>query len=169
MSATIDGYKLDSSFRPIDMSSVTPVKLQGQDLVDFYRQTKEILEQQYSVPTGPTDSGEYARVEVNGKTVATFSNDGYATTAGSFGGIDWENDAVGGPQLAQRRAEQVAKAKGGTVVMSSTAMTQEQWQARPAQTVSIDFAAMKQDGRMESWTHAASFLTAQLLGQTDRT
>ncbi|SEH25207.1 hypothetical protein [Magnetospirillum fulvum] len=157
-----------SSLRPLDMSKVKAVRLEGQDLVDFYRQTKEIIEQEYTVPNGQTDYGEYARIEVGGKSVASVSNEGYAEISGSFGRLVLENDEIGGPQLAQRRAQQIAKALGGTVVKSPTAMTQAQWQDRPALTFTIDFEAMRRDGRMESWTNAASFLTAQLLGQNDR-
>jgi len=158
-----------STLRAIDLSTVTAVKLEGQDLADFYRQTKEIIEKQYTVPNQTNGYGEYARVDVDGKTVATLTNEGFAETSNNLAGLELETDSIGGPQLAQRRAEQIAKALGGTVVMSSTAMTQTQWQNRPAQTFSIDFNAMKRDGQMDNWTNAASFLTAQLLGQNDRT
>ncbi|EPY03537.1 hypothetical protein [Magnetospirillum fulvum] len=154
-----------STLRPIDMSTVKAVKLEGQDLIDFYRQTKEIIEQQYTVPTQTGGYGEYAQVEVNGKKVATLTNEGYAETSENLAGLNLETDAIGGPQLAQRRADQIAKALGGTVVLSPSAMTQTQWQNRPAQTVSIDFNAMKRDGQMGNWANAASFLTAQLMGQ----
>lgn len=77
-----------------------------------------------------SDYGMYANVVVNGKVVASLSNSGCAAIADGYGGqaMAAALDMPGtGPKLAQRRAEMIAQALGGTVEKLSTAQTPEQW------------------------------------------
>lgn len=76
-----------------------------------------------------SDYGMYANVVVNGKVVASMSNSGCAAIADGYGaGMAAALDMPGdGPKLAQKRAEMIAQALGGTVEKLSTAQTPEQW------------------------------------------
>ena len=86
----------------------------------------------------------YAEVHVNGKPVATLSNSGAMGTsnaiAARLNGIDLPDEVNGtnGPALAQARAEAVAKALGGEIVMSSTAISQSRYNALPDLEFKID-------------------------------
>ena len=60
----------------------------------------------------------------------------------------------GGPNLAQSRAEYIAKALGGTIEKASTAITQSQWTPRPTisrtytrEQLDTAFQAMMAEGR----------------------
>jgi hypothetical protein len=82
----------------------------------------------------------FAEVYKNGEVVARLYNGGSSATYGKadgiISGVDEPYD--GGPQLAQWRANKIAKELGGTVKMASTAQTQSQW----AQTHAADQAKM---------------------------
>ena len=71
----------------------------------------------------------FAEVYKDGVVVARLYNGGSSTTYGQadgiISGVDEPYD--GGPQLAQWRANKIAKELGGTVKMASTAQTQSQW------------------------------------------
>ncbi len=71
----------------------------------------------------------YAEVRVNGEVVARLDNSGASETWGSAAGlITGEGEPFGpGPELAQWRAERIARALGGTVVKADTAISQQQW------------------------------------------
>src|SRR5690606_33768529 len=55
-----------------------------------------------------------------------------------------EEEKATGPELAQKRAEEIAKALGGTVVKASTAVTQAQYLSTPTFKVEyeIDYDAL---------------------------
>ncbi|EJL35541.1 hypothetical protein PMI01_01294 [Caulobacter sp. AP07] len=82
---------------------------------------------------GVTHDGDpsrlFAEVYKNGEVVARLYNGGSSTTYGQadgiISGVDEPYD--GGPQLAQWRADKIAKELGGTVKMASTAQTPSQW------------------------------------------
>ena len=82
----------------------------------------------------------FAEVYKNGEVVARLYNGGSSATYGKadgiISGVDEPHD--GGPQLAQWRADKIAKELGGTVKMASTAQTQSRW----AQTHAADQAKM---------------------------
>lgn len=87
-----------------------------------------------AAPAGPAAStidkaqDLYAQVTVNGKVVGTIYNN--ATSSDAQGkALD---DTPGGPDLAQKRAEDLAAATGGTVVKAKTALTQTQWAMQKA-------------------------------------
>lgn len=77
----------------------------------------------------------YATVEVNGKTVATIYNSGSAGSSNAdYGRIKdlpsmGETETLLGPALAKKRAQEIAKALGGTVEPAPGAQTQSQWMA----------------------------------------
>ncbi len=76
----------------------------------------------------------YATVTRNGKVIAKISNNGSVETSNALGSklMDILNDGNSrGPELAQKRARQIADALGGEVVKASTAQSQTQWQTRP--------------------------------------
>ena len=88
-------------------------------------------------------------MKVNGQTVAKLYNSGGAETSNSVGAKLMDlpsmqsSDSGMGPELAQRRAEQIAKALGGTVVRAKTAQTQPQWRSRPPMQFTYDYVAME--------------------------
>jgi hypothetical protein len=128
------------------------------------------MEDQYRRPVGPADNAPentYAQVKVNGKVVATLYNSGGSETSNAVGaklGDLLMNPSGSGPQLAQSRAEAIAKALGGTVVKAPTAQTQAQWAARPPRQYAIDYAAMAADPRMSQ--SVTTQVNAQLLAQS---
>jgi hypothetical protein len=77
----------------------------------------------------------YATVKVNGKVVATLYNGGSAemtnAAAAAVGDLQDPPGLMGGPDLAQSRAERIAKAVGGTIEKAKTAITQSEWKPRP--------------------------------------
>ena len=76
----------------------------------------------------------YATVKVDGKVVATLYNGGSVTTtaevAAKVSDLNDPPGLKGGPDGAQWRAEQIAKAMGGTIEKASTAITQSEWKPR---------------------------------------
>jgi hypothetical protein len=116
----------------------------------------------------------YATVEVNGKTVATLYNSGAVMTSNADYGRVSKIASVSapqgtGPNLAQERAEDIAKALGGTVVPGKDALTQAEFYALPPIEFKVDYAAMEADraaakARQDS---AATLVQAQMLAQQD--
>ncbi len=97
---------------------------------------------------------EYATVRVNGKVVAEIDNHGWVKTSNSLGGkihqlFSHETNGLNGPLLAQERAEKIAALLGGTVEISSAALTQAQFNATPQPGSSIDYDALKEDPAYE--------------------
>lgn len=76
----------------------------------------------------------YATVKVNGKVIATLYNGGSAEmtneAAAAVGDLQDPPGLMGGPDLAQSRAERIAKALGGTIEKAATAITQSEWKPR---------------------------------------
>ena len=77
----------------------------------------------------------YATIKVNGKVVATLYNSGSSAmtneAAASVGNLQDPPGLNGGPNLAQWRAQAIAKATGGTIEKAPTAITQSEWTPRP--------------------------------------
>jgi hypothetical protein len=92
----------------------------------------------------------YATVKVNGKVVATLYNGGSSAmtnaAAGAVGDLQDPPGLNGGPDLAQARAERIAKALGGTIEKAPTAITQSQWTPRP--DISTNYSRTQLD---EAW------------------
>ena len=94
----------------------------------------------------------YATVKVDGKVVATLYNGGSVAmtnrAAAMAGDLQDPPGLKGGPDLAQWRAEGIAKAVGGTVEKASTAITQSAW--KPRETVSPNYTREQLDAAFEA-------------------
>jgi len=99
----------------------------------------------------------YATVKVNGNVVATLYNGGSSVmtndAAAKVGDLQDPPGLNGGPDLAQRRAERIAKAVGGTVEKAPTAITQSEW--KPHQTTSTSYTPAQLDAAFEAIMMAA--------------
>ncbi len=96
----------------------------------------------------------FAEVYKDGKVVARLYNGGSSTTYGKADGIiTGENEPyAGGPQLAQWRANKIAKALGGTVKVADTAQTQSQWEiGHAAEQAKRDQAMAPYRAAMDAW------------------
>jgi hypothetical protein len=65
----------------------------------------------------------------------------------------------GGPDLAQWRAEHIAKAVGGTVEKASTAITQSEW--KPRQSQSPNYTRAQLDAAFEAMIAEQQMVSAQ--------
>lgn len=114
----------------------------------------------------------FATVRVNGEVVATLYNGGSSmmttAAAGAVGDLQDPPGLNGGPDLAQARAERIARALGGTIEKAPTAITQSQWTPRP--DISTDysrtqlddaFQAMMAEGQRAAAQQLAGYPTAQ--------
>jgi len=94
----------------------------------------------------------YATVKVNGKVVATLYNGGSSAmtndAAAKVGDLQDPPGLNGSPDLAQWRAEHIAKAVGGTVEKASTAITQSAW--KPRETTPTDYTRAQLDAAFEA-------------------
>ena len=68
----------------------------------------------------------------------------------------------GGPDLAQWRAEHIAKAVGGTVEKASTAITQSAW--KPRETTSSNYTRAQLDAAFEAMMAEQQKAVAQRAG-----
>lgn len=152
MTTIASKYAVDiTTLKKLDLQ-LTPRKLSDKELAEF----QKLREMAYSKPTNLDDLKNhvsqkiYAEVKVNGVTVATLYNSGVSMTSnathGKVAGLPsmGENEKSTGPELAQKRAEQIAKALGGTIVKSPTAVTQAQYLSTPAFQIKyeVDYEAM---------------------------
>lgn len=105
----------------------------------------------------------YATVKVGGKVVATLYNGGSVAmtneAAAKVGDLQDPPGLVGGPDLAQWRAERIAKAVGGTVEKAPTAITQSEW--RPRESTSPSYSREQLDAAFEAMLAEAQRATAQ--------
>src|SRR6185436_13720741 len=94
----------------------------------------------------------YATVKVDGKVVATLYNAGSVAMTNQAGAMvgDLQDPPglIGGPDLAQWRAERIAKATGGTIEKASTAITQSEWKPRPS--ISQDYTRAQLDAAFDA-------------------
>jgi len=116
---------------------------------------QDLFTKMFTRPIGPPDNvpeNQYAQVLVNGEVVATLYNTGGAElTNDAFAKIGTLEDPEGleGPELAQWRAGQYAAILGGTIRKASTALTQQQWDARPPREYALDVEAM--NAALQEW------------------
>jgi hypothetical protein len=105
----------------------------------------------------------YATVKVDGQIVATLYNGGSMAmtnqAAAAVGDLQDPPGLNGGPDLAQWRAERIAKAIGGTIEKASTAITQSEW--RPRQSTSPTYSREQLDAAFEAMTAEAQRATSQ--------
>jgi hypothetical protein len=108
----------------------------------------------YVLPVIPAEAA-YAHVRVGQRVIATITNSGHIRRTPVFGRrqpvaseeSDW---SVTGPALAERRAQQLARAYGGIVVVAPTALAPVEWESCPAVMWRIDCARLRRDGYGEA-------------------
>lgn len=148
-----NGYRVDlSQIKKLELTSSSIRKLTDEEKAKF----EKIREMAYAKPANLDEWNNhisqktYAEVQVDGKVVATLYNSGAAQTSNAgYGAIAnlpsmGEEEKATGPEIAQKRAEEIAKALGGTVVKANTAVTQAQYLATPAfkPEYVVDYEAM---------------------------
>jgi hypothetical protein len=177
MTAVSTGYPVSQAHvKPLDMSKLKPVQLTGEALQSHLARMEKLLEARYQqLPdlSGHPAYQDYATVEVNGQVVATIDNHGFTTTSNSVGArigrlLPGDVNGQTGPVLAQARADIIAKALGGKVVKSASALTQAQFNGLPQPTATVDVEAMRADplfAALEKSKQAASAFAAQQIAQ----
>lgn len=107
----------------------------------------------------------YATVKVDGKVVATLYNGGSSVmtnaAAARVGDLQDPPGLDGGPDLAQARAERIAKVMGGTIEKASTAIAQSAW--TPRQRVSPTYSRQQLDAAFEAMLAEGQKAMAQRL------
>lgn len=113
----------------------------------------------------------YAQVKVDGKVVATLYNSGSSAmtnqAAAKVGKLE-DPPGLGGPDLAQWRADQYAQRLGGTVEKAPTAITQSQWTPRESSSATYSrdqldaaFQAMLAEGQKAAAQLQSSYLASR--------
>lgn len=176
--------KLNVTLKPIHVSELPEDEYQS-----FMEISQRMLESQYreqpEMPDMSYHGGykEYAKVVVNGKVVAEINNFSHVTSGNQYAGV--VNKAVNmleesglyvqqGPELAQARAEKIAAMLGGKVVKSTTALTQNQFNAIPAPAqpqATINYEAMRNDpmfAMLEKTRQARTAFLAQQMAQENQ-
>ena len=106
----------------------------------------------------------YATVKVNGKVVATLYNAGSSAmtneAAGQLGSLQ-DPPGLAGPNLAQWRAEAIAKATGGTIEKAPTAIAQSAW--TPRESISTNYTRAQLDAAFQAMLAEGQRATAQRL------
>jgi hypothetical protein len=181
-----DAHRIDlASVKPITASlKAVPLAEAPEDLFQMVMAAKQdMLEQRYSTPPDTSKNpayAPYATVTVNGKVVAKIDNHGFVETSNAMGGLcgdaiaaaDARSGGASGPQLAQARAEEIAKALGGKVDKASTAMSQRAFEATPQPTATVNEAAMRADpeyAQIAQLRQAHAAFLAQHMGQQQTT
>jgi hypothetical protein len=161
-----------SSVKAIDISGLKAVSIKDiPELRD--RMAAYWLSAQAANAAAATDvpdnapQNTYATVKVDGKVVATLYNSGSSVmtndAAAKVGDLQDPPGLNGGPDLAQRRAERIAKAVGGTVEKAPTAITQSEW--KPRQTTSTDYTRAQLDAAFDAMMAEGQKAIAQRLAR----
>lgn len=164
-----------SGMTAIDTSKMQIHSLSESDYQQGLAAFQAALQASYTQPADTSNDPaykEYATVTVNGRTVAEIDNHGWVKTSNalgaSLGSLLAEDSTLPGPQLAQMRAETIARQLGGTIVKSSTAMTQDQFDSNAQPQSSINMEAMKRDPlyqRLQDMQQMRTAFLAQVLAQ----
>jgi hypothetical protein len=144
------------SVRKISPSDLQIQKASAEDIAKM----DEVIKNSFRRPASPADndpSNVYATVKVGGKTVATIYNSGLVASDGRPSGtysqianlpsMSGTDSSLQGPNLAQKRLEEITKALGGTAEKASTAATQTAWENRPPMQWTYDYDAMSEEQR----------------------
>lgn len=153
-----------------------PIAAASDEVFESFMAAQEtMLELKY---TSPSDTGQnptynsYATVVVDGKIVAKIDNHGWVESSNAIGG-KIQNDLpmrgaggeLSGPALAEARAAYMAERLGGTIEMSSTALSQREFNAIPQPTMTVDRAAMMRDPAYQNLQELSAQRTAFLAQQ----
>ncbi len=183
MPSTSQRLDLNSVHSITDTLKAIPLSETPDDLFQQIMGAKQdMLERDYtnfpSTSENPTYK-DYATIVVDRKVVAHIDNHGWLITSNAMAGAipdtiikdaDIQANVASGPQLAQARAEAIAKYMNGTIVMASTAMSQNAYDALPQPTATVDNDAMKKDPRyeeLEQLRQAHTAFLAQQMAQSD--
>ena len=159
-----------SAVKKLDTSGLKSISVEDNpELRD--RMATNWLEMQAAQSTFATDVPDnapqniYATVKVNGKVVATLYNGGSSAmtndAAAKAGDLQDPPGLIGGPDLAQWRAEHIAKAVGGTIEKAPTAIVQSAW--TPRQSVSTNYTREQLDAAFQAMLAEGQKATAQRL------
>jgi hypothetical protein len=129
-----------------------------------------------SVASDDASQKTYAQVKVNGKVVATLDNGGCSTmtneAAAKVGDLQ-DPPGLGGPDLAQWRADHYARLLGGTVEKASTAITQSQWTPHESRSTSYSreqldaaFQAMLAEGQRSAAQSQSTYASKAQAGSS---
>lgn len=156
-----------SAVKALDMSGLKIIPIKDTELYDLI--ATNWLNMQAAKSRAATEVPDnapqniYATVKVNGKVVATLYNGGSSmmtnNAAGMVGSLQDPPGLNGGPDLAQWRAEHIAKTVGGTVEKASTAITQSEW--KPRQTTPTNYSRAQLDAAFESMMAEQQKVSAQ--------
>ncbi len=110
--------------------------LQGPN-AELLRMIQGIMKPQKSDKAAEANSAQdiYAEIKVGGKTVATIYNDGSTETSNALAARAKLSDGArddGGPDIAEKRSQELAAAAGGKIVTASSAISQAEWSASQA-------------------------------------
>ena len=129
-------FRVDlSTVRPV-AGNIKPAMLSDEMIADFQRVMDNAAPR---IPVGLENHPSqqvYAEVKVGDRVVATLSNGGLCTMSNAMAARladlpSMKNPQGSGPQLAQQRAEEIARALGGRVEKADTAMTPAEYARVP--------------------------------------
>lgn len=143
---------------------------------DYIRSQESFLEARYTQINADPNSARnqpYAAIKVNGQTVATIDNNGYVESSGAIGSrlhtlLSEDDGTRPGPGLAEDRAAKIAALLGGSVEKASTALTQSAYQSSRANSLSVNYEAMREDDayqQLQEIKRARTLFLAQQNGQ----
>jgi hypothetical protein len=161
-----------SQAKKLDASSLTVHKIteeQAQRLNEARKNQFKTLAKPEQADNHP--SNIYATIRVNGKVAATLYNSGAVSMSSAVHGkvknlpSMGEGETMIGPMLAKKRAEDIAKALGGSVEVADTAVNQSQWHNRAPVEWVYDHAGL--EAAMNSATAKTRFDT-QAIAQKEQ-
>ncbi|MBR0736887.1 hypothetical protein JQ581_08090 [Bradyrhizobium liaoningense] len=172
--AAISGFRVDVSqvklLQGAKLISVADVPVVRDLMAANWLRTHDTSATQ-SFVSDDAPQNTYAQVKVDGKVVATVYNGGSSTmtnaAAGKIGKLE-DPPGLGGPDLAQWRADTYARLLGGTVEKAPTAITQSQWTPRESTSTTYSreqldaaFQAMLAEGQKAAAQRQSSYLASR--------
>lgn len=156
----------DTAPQGIPVSSLKKIDLSGVKIISAAAEENSALRDQMATvwlqmqaAASRTDvpdnapQNTYATIKVGGKVVATLYNGGsvaMTNEAAAAAGNLQDPPGLGGPDLAQHRAEYLAKVTGGTIEKASTAISQSQW--TPRHSVTPNYTRAQLDAAYQAMT-----------------
>ncbi len=146
------GFSVDNAQR-LDLSNAQKIHIAETDprtYKQFIDNMTQLLESTHSTLQGKPDNHPdnlYAAVVKNGEVIATLYNSGAIQSSNAVANTmkgQLSNDG-NGPDLAQRRAEQVASSLGGEIHIKDTALTQAAYLNQPKASWQLDRSSMQDD------------------------
>jgi hypothetical protein len=158
-----------SAVKKLDISGLKIVSIRDnpelRDLIASNWLTMQAVKTTTEVPDNAPQN-IYATVKVDGKVVATLYNGGSVAmtnqAAAMAGDLQDPPGLNGGPDLAQWRAEHIAKAVDGTIEKASTAITQSEW--KPRETTSSNYTREQLDAAFEAMMAEQQMAVVQRAG-----